>query len=266
MDRGEGGLLETLDFLDQGGAYHTGTFRSRAERDDILLIEKNGIRFAFLSYTFSLNENKLPPGKEYLVNLLPLNRPGCDIRPIREDAERARTERKADVVAACLHWPLEHESYPLRHFIDLGHEILECGIDVIIGNHSHTLQPAEKYTYTDPRTGLRKDGLIFYALGDLLSWHPSRNSRIGALAKIRFAKGLVDGRETTLISGAELRPLYAYSRIRLERCGDFRLLDLMKTAAALEKGVGVPAYLSARDRREIIRLKELAVKLMPGIL
>jgi poly-gamma-glutamate synthesis protein (capsule biosynthesis protein) len=212
-----------------------------------------------------LNENKLPPGNEYLVNLLPLNRPGCDIGPIREDAERARKEKSADIVTACLHWSLEHESYPLRHFIDLGHEILECGIDVIIGNHSHTLQPAEKYTYTDPHTGLRKDGLIFYALGDLLSWHPSKNSRLNALAKIRFAKGFVNGRKTTLISGAELKPLYAYSKIRLERCGDFRLPDLMKTAAAIEKGDDVQPCLSAKDRREIIRLKELAVNLMPGI-
>ncbi|MDR2445514.1 MAG: CapA family protein [Spirochaetaceae bacterium] len=266
LDRGESGLLETLDFLDQRGAYHTGTFRSRAERDDILVIEKNGIRFAFLSYTFSLNENKLPPGKEYLVNLLPLNRPGCDTWPIREDAERARKEKSADIVSACLHWSLEHESYPLRHFIDLGHEVLECGVDVIIGNHSHTLQPAEKYTYTDPRTGLRKDGLVFYALGDLLSWHPSKNSRLNALAKIRFTKGFVNGRKTTLISGAELKPLYAYSKIRLEHCGDFRLLDLMKTAEAIEKGGDVQLFLSAKDRREITRLKELAVKLMPGIL
>jgi poly-gamma-glutamate synthesis protein (capsule biosynthesis protein) len=266
LDRGEGGLRETLDFLNQRGAYHTGAFRSQADRDDILVIEKNGIRFAFLSYTFSLNENELPPGKEYLVNLLPLNCPGCDIGPIRKDAERARREKKADVVTACLHWSLEHESYPLQHFIDLGHEILECGIDVIIGNHSHTLQPAEKYTYTDPHTGLRKDGLIFYALGDLLSWHPSKNSRLGALAKVRFAKGLVNGRETTLINGAELRPLYAYSKMRLEHCGDFRLLDLMKAAQAIEKGGGIPACLSVRDRREIRRLEALALKLMPGIL
>jgi IS1 family transposase len=47
------------------------------------------------------------------------------------------------------------------------------------------LQPAEKYTYTDPRTGLRKDGLIFYALGDPLSWHPSKNSRLSATTKIK---------------------------------------------------------------------------------
>jgi poly-gamma-glutamate synthesis protein (capsule biosynthesis protein) len=267
LDRGESGLLETLDFLDQRGACHTGTFRTPAERDDILVIEKNGIRLAFLSYTFSLNENELPPGKEYLVKLLPLNRPGCDTAPIKKDAERARKEKNADVVIACLHWSLEHESYPLRRFIDRGHEILESGIDVIIGNHSHTVQPAEKYSYTDPDTGQWKDGLIFYALGDLLSWHPSKNSRLSALAKIRFVKGrLADGRETTLLCGAELRPLYAYSKIRLERCSDFRLLDLMKAARALERGSGVPACLSARDRREIRRLKELALRLMPGIL
>jgi hypothetical protein len=107
--------------------------------------------------------------------------------------------------------------------------------------------------------------LIFYALGDLLSWHPSKNSRLGAMAKLRFTKGFINGGETTLISGTEMRPLYAYSKMRLEHCGDFRLLDLMKTARTIEEGGDVPAYLSARDRREIKRLKALTLKLMPGI-
>jgi hypothetical protein len=39
----------------------------------------------------------------------------------------------------------------------------------------------------------------------------------------------------------------------------------MKAAGAIEKGGDVQAFLSAKDRREIVRLKALALKLMPGI-
>jgi poly-gamma-glutamate synthesis protein (capsule biosynthesis protein) len=265
LDQGESGLLETLDFLDRRGACYAGVSRSRDKSDDVPVIEKNGVRIAFLSWTFSLNGNRLPPGKEYLVNLLPLNEPECDIGPLREQAEKARKEKNADVVVACLHWSLEHESYPLPRFVDLGRRIIEAGVDVIIGNHAHTLQPAEKYAYTDPATGAEKAGLVFYAMGDLLSWHPSKNSRLSAIAKIRFAKGSVKGVETTVISGVELKPVYAYSDIRLEQCADFRLLDLLKTAEALEQGRSIPVRLSRREQREIARLKQLAGKLMPDL-
>jgi poly-gamma-glutamate synthesis protein (capsule biosynthesis protein) len=40
MDRGEAGLLETLDFLDSRGAPHTGTARNQAEQEDVLALEK----------------------------------------------------------------------------------------------------------------------------------------------------------------------------------------------------------------------------------
>jgi poly-gamma-glutamate synthesis protein (capsule biosynthesis protein) len=60
LDRGEEGLLETLDFLDQKGAAHTGTFRNEAEQREPLVVEKNGIRTAFISFTFSLNNVPIP--------------------------------------------------------------------------------------------------------------------------------------------------------------------------------------------------------------
>jgi poly-gamma-glutamate synthesis protein (capsule biosynthesis protein) len=269
LDRDEAGLLETLDFLDSRGAPHTGTFRSKAEQDDVPVLEKNGIRIAFISYTFSLNGRKIPPGKEYLVNHLGLNLLGCDIGPIKEHTRIAREEKKADFVIACLHWSLEFESYPLQHFIDLGHELLEAGIDVIFGNHAHGLQPVEQYRFTDPYSGLEKRGLICYALGDLLSWHPAKNTRLGCLAKIGLQKGSLEGKPLTLISALELKPTYLYSAIRFEHCSDFRVLDLYRLAQHIEAPQDAGAYsglaLSKTQKREILRLRALAGKVLPGI-
>ena len=52
LDMGEDGLTSTLDFLDSKGCPHVGTSRFEAERENIPVICKNGIKIAILSYTF----------------------------------------------------------------------------------------------------------------------------------------------------------------------------------------------------------------------
>ncbi len=114
LDQGEAGLRETLDFLDSRGCPHVGTARSREERDAVVMVDRNGVKLAFLSFTFALNWKELTEGKGYLANYLRLNRPGTDISPIAAQVAAARAAG-ADAVVACLHWSLEFESYPIKN-------------------------------------------------------------------------------------------------------------------------------------------------------
>lgn len=57
-DYGEQGLLDTLDCLDRRGALHSGTNRTPAEQEDVLVVERNGIKIALLSYTCDMNGNE----------------------------------------------------------------------------------------------------------------------------------------------------------------------------------------------------------------
>jgi len=262
LDRGEAGLLETLDFLDQKGVPHTGTARNETERDDIPVLEKQGVRIAFLSYTFALNGLPVPKGKDYLVNMVRLNRADCDLSLIERHIRIAKEEKAADMVIACIHWSLEFESFPTRHIIDRGHRLLETGIDVIIGNHAHGLQGAEQYPFLDPYSGVKKQGLILYALGDLLSWHPALNTRLGCLAKISVQKGAIGGRPVTVVAGVELKPTYLYSEIHQEQCSDYRVMDLEALAQQVEEG-RAPLALSRKQKTEILRLRALAGKILP---
>ncbi|MCK9912781.1 CapA family protein, partial [Microbacteriaceae bacterium K1510] len=68
LDRREAGVASTIAFLDQAGLQHTGTFRNAEERDQPLLLEKNGIKLALLSYSYGTNGIAIPEGKAYLVN------------------------------------------------------------------------------------------------------------------------------------------------------------------------------------------------------
>lgn len=263
LDMGEAGLLETLEFLDQKSCLHVGTADSIQQRDDFPVIEKNGIRIAFLSYTFSTNGKPVPEGKDYLANYIRLNRPDCDISLIKKQVHTAKTERQADVVIACVHWSLEFESYPIQNVIDMGHKLTVLGIDVIVGNHPHGIQPMEKYTFLDPFSGIQKQGLILYALGDLISCHEHiPNSRLNNLVRLKISKGIVDNKPLTVISELKIRPMYIYSRMEAEKCVDFRLLNFTKLIKEINKNRN-PRNLDDTEVEELKRLNILMQKLLP---
>ena len=262
LDQGEAGLRETLDFLDERGYPHVGTARSPEERDRVVMVEKGGVRTAFISWTFALNWKSLPEGKDYLANHLRLNLPGIDLSPIARQVEAARAAG-ADAVVALLHWSLEFESFPVRHVVETGHRILELGVDVIIGNHPHGVQPIERYASTDKATGRRRVGLILYALGDLVSWRRKDvpNSRLGNLARSRLSKRAGEGGTQTVISSLEIMPTYLYSRLEDRDCRDFRILDFRRLARELDGGVN-RLGLGRAQLREVRRLEGLMEKVL----
>jgi len=262
LDQGEAGLLETLDFLDARGYPHVGTARSPEERDRVVMVEKGGVKTAFISWTFALNWKSLPEGKDYLANYSRLNLAGADVSPIARQVEAARAAG-ADAVVALLHWSLEFESFPLRNVVETGHRILELGVDVIIGNHPHGVQPIERYTYVDGVSGRNREGLIIYALGDLVSFRRKDvpNSRLGNLARIRLSKRREDGGTRTAVSSLEILPTYLYSRLEDRKCRDFRILDFRKLVRELDEGMN-RFGLGRAQLREVRRLEGLMKKVL----
>lgn len=262
LDAGESGLIETLNFLDVQGYPHVGTARTKEERDEIPIIEKNGIKIAFVAYTFSLNGKETPAGKEYMANYIRLNKPDSDIHLIRQHVFSAR-QKGADIVIACLHWSLEFESYPIENVIRMGHRVLEeTGADVILGNHAHVIQPLEKYHFTDPASGEEKDGLIAYSLGNLVSDFNTKNCRTSLLLKIKFAKGVQKEKQKTIIEDLEIKPIYTFKEYNSGECTDFRLLDFLKLTAELREGNNRFGF-SKKGQKEIFRLERLFYQLLP---
>lgn len=260
LDMGEAGLRETLDFLDARGYRHVGTARSTEERDAVVIAERNGVKVAFLSFTFGLNWGKLPEGREYLANYVRLNKPDEDLSPVARQVRAARAAG-ADAVVALIHWGLEFESFPVRSQVETAHRLIELGIDAIVGNHPHNVQPAERHTYTDPE-GVRRDGLILYALGDLLSIHRTLpNSRLACLARIRISKGSVSGKSATRVTSLETLPVYLHVGRRGRQVVDYRVLDFRKLAASLR--AGDDRYgLGKRKARELFRLETLMYRIL----
>jgi len=276
LDQGEAGLLETLDFLDARGYPHVGTSRSEEERDVVFMVERNGMKAAFISWTFSVNWAGLPEGREYLANYLRLNKPDADLSPVAQQVRAARAAG-ADAVVALVHWGLEFESFPASNVVAAGHRLAELGIDVIVGNHPHNVQPMERYSYADPVTGARREGLIMYALGDLVSIHRTLpNSRLGCLARVRLSKGQTagaggavgaggaSGAETVRVTGLEVLPAYLHVGREGGEVRDYRVLDFRKLAGELRSGLDAHG-LGRAGIREFRRLEALGRRVLGAV-
>ena len=158
MDRYEKGIIATLDALDEIGIAHTGTYRSEEERDTILVKEVNGIKIAFISFTYGTNGIPIPNGKEYLVNLI-------DEDLILEQINLAK-EQDVDLICASMHWGVEYAQKQNKEQERLADLLIKNGVQVIIGNHAHVIEPMEmrKVTLDD---GTEKEGFVVYALRKL---------------------------------------------------------------------------------------------------
>ena len=167
MDTGKAGLIRTLDKLDAYGIEHFGTYRSQEERDKIFYKDVNGIRFAFLSYTYGTNG--IPVPDSYLVNLIEEDTMVPDIQEAR---------KHADVVVVMPHMGNEYESYPRDIFVDWADMMFEAGADIVLASHPHVLQKME-YRKVDHGNGIH-DGFLIYSLGNFISSQttPPRNASI----------------------------------------------------------------------------------------
>lgn len=192
LDRGEYGVLKTLEHLEAAGLRPFGTYRSRIEREKILTADVNGISAAFLAYTYGTNGIPLPENKDYLVNMLVPEMIVKDIRRARE---------QVDLVILYLHWGLEYHRQPTNEQKKLATSFLEEGAAIIIGNHPHVVQPLNfiKYNFK----GELKEGVVAYSLGNLTGDQVLQYTDTGIMLFVQAVKeksgGQVDIRQVTYV-------------------------------------------------------------------
>ena len=139
-----------LDQYDKNGVISAGSYKSYEDKDRIVIGEKNDITYALLSYTFSTNGIYPDADQSYLVNMI-------DKEAIREDVLKYRD--KVDVLMVAMHWGEEYVYNPTSYQQDLALFLADLDVDIVIGNHSHVLEPIE---WID-------DTLVIYSLGNILS-------------------------------------------------------------------------------------------------
>jgi len=92
---------------------------------------------------------------------------------------RALRERYDGFLICSIHWGLEFLTYPGPSQVELGRKLVDAGVDVVIGHHSHVLQPVERYG----------KGLIFYSLGNFVFDLWPEETKLTAIARIKLEQG-----------------------------------------------------------------------------
>lgn len=198
MDKGYKGLESTLNFLDEYGISHTGTARSEEEQNTILIKDVNGIKIAFLSYTYGTNGITIPKDKPYSVNLI-------DKELIKNHINIAK-QQNVDVICVSMHWGVEYRLKQNSEQEKLADFLFENGVDIILGSHPHVLEPMEKRTIT-LEDGSTKDGFVIYSLGNFVSGQIYANTKSTVILDIQLTKNS-DGKIS--IDQVTYTPLYLY--------------------------------------------------------
>jgi poly-gamma-glutamate synthesis protein (capsule biosynthesis protein) len=188
-------VVGTLDRLDAAGLAHVGTARSSTERNTPVIADIRGIKVAFLNYTASVaGRLSADEPRDYAVNLLSLD-------TVAEDAMTARSWG-ADAVIALLNYGTEYAPEPSVKQIELSQQILNHGVDAILGSGARVVQPVGHiFTYATWRTN---DKYVAYSLGNLLSASRPEQPDGGLIAYLHLQKrGL-----RTYVTGVSYLPLY----------------------------------------------------------
>ncbi|WP_275695574.1 CapA family protein [Ferdinandcohnia quinoae] len=214
LDRGEKAIISATGYLDKIGMAYTGGYRSIEDRNVIRILNRNGIKIAFLSYTYGTNGIPVPEGKEYLVNLI-------DMPQIKKDIAQAK--EVSDVIAVSMHWGNEYQRIPSDEQKSLAKELADEGVDIIIGHHPHVLQPMEWVKGKDGH-----DTFVIYSLGNFLSGQMKNYKDIGGVLQIEIVKEVKSPNDTII---RLQKPVFTPTYVTNQRYHNFKIVPLKKAAS-----------------------------------
>jgi poly-gamma-glutamate synthesis protein (capsule biosynthesis protein) len=193
IDTGVPGVKRTYRVLNEKGIKTAGTAPSPGKRKPAF-VEKNGIKFAFLSYTEMTNG--IPVPKNYLVNRIKLEQ-------IKKDIEDAK-KQGADFVAVSLHFGEEYQKQPNEYQKKVAKQVLKDGADAILGNHPHVLQRVEKVNVDG------KEKLIIYSMGNFMSYQVQPHTDESAIIYFDVVKDPV--KNQVKIENVSFLPILTYKK------------------------------------------------------
>jgi poly-gamma-glutamate capsule biosynthesis protein CapA/YwtB (metallophosphatase superfamily) len=160
MDYGPQGLLDTTDYLHQAGIFSVGSGQDAAEAHTPVILERNGLRLAFLAYMDVPVEKG---GFDAHAWIATASQPGiawADPDQIKVDVSAARLQ--ADLVIVLIHSGFEVTPALIPNVSSNqkaeARAAVDSGAALVIGSHPHVLQKIERY----------RDGLIAYSLGNFV--------------------------------------------------------------------------------------------------
>jgi poly-gamma-glutamate synthesis protein (capsule biosynthesis protein) len=197
MDKNEQGVLNSVAYWKKHPEVVTsGQWSSYEEREKSVstIYEKNGIKYAFLSYTTWTNGLETPYGKDYLNNVYSDEKAKADIEKVKD---------KADIIIVAMHWGTEYYLGVDSDQTRIANFLASQGVQLIIGAHPHVVEPVEYIN--DGKT------FVIYSLGNLISAQEGNERLTGLMMSVKIKKK-VDEEEKVTVTIEEPRAELTYTK------------------------------------------------------
>ncbi|SDG71541.1 CapA family protein [Propionivibrio dicarboxylicus] len=150
-DFGPTAFAEMIGHLERSGIGFFGGGRTLADAHRPLIVERQGIRIAFLGY------NEFMP-RRFEADEDKAGIAWSEDAQVRFDIAAARQRHHADVVIPVMHWGWENESVANDRQRALARLMIDAGADAVVGGHPHVVQDTEIY----------RGKPVFYSLGNFV--------------------------------------------------------------------------------------------------
>lgn len=226
-DFGEGFLNDTLNFWKTKYPDVTllGIHDSQEDSDTVKIREVNGIKIAFLDYTYGTNVGGIE-GKDYMIDM---------IRKEKITTMIQKAKKQADCIIFVAHWGTEDETMPNEYEKQWAAYLMEQGVNVIIGGHPHVLQPYGRLT--DDKGN---ETVVFYSLGNFVSTQQKLEELLGGMAKFTIQKTVQNGKTSIQILTPTVEPLVMHYNSEAGEFGPYMLSDYTEELASQH---GVQKYI-----------------------
>jgi poly-gamma-glutamate synthesis protein (capsule biosynthesis protein) len=153
-DQTAAGLADTLRALDGAGVRAAGASAEDGEAPGPVIVERGGLRVAFVAFTERVNRGPVARGAYTRVARFDEETAGVAL---------ARARERADVVVLSIHWSHDFVDQPLLAQRERARALVEAGADLIVGHGAHVLQEVERLE------SARGEAVVAYSLGNLVS-------------------------------------------------------------------------------------------------
>ena len=206
LSEGEQALLDSVSYWRRRNVALLGGNLLPDEKDSIVVVEKNGVRIAFLSYTYGV-DGELSENSQITLPLIDKEKMTRDVIAAKE---------QTDLVVAYLHWGEVNQTDRGSSQSEIAQHLVDLGVDVIIGSHPNVIQEMKWKTRADG-----SETLICYSLGNLISAMEYNKNLLGGVVTFDVDKD-AEGRCT--VSNVKFVPVFTHYDRHFEQIS-VRLLD-----------------------------------------
>lgn len=226
MDTGVASIQHMIQLFKNSNMKLLGLYENPQDANTIPIIERNGIKIAFLSYTYGLNNST----DSSHVSLF-------DQTKITNQVNQAKSQ--ADFVVVSAHWGDEYQDNINAMQENYAKLMTNLGVDLVVGTHPHTIQPAHWYTNTEGHKTL-----VLYSLGNFVSGQKEEKSMYEGMFGCDFV--MKDGKKS--IENTKWIPLINYYQAHtktannIDNFSDVRVYKASQFTPELSNSCGLTGY------------------------